>query len=57
VDVLLASVRQNATEGGWDPILLPSDSDEFDVTVEYIFSLMLKIIFSIFFFSYLEILR
>ena len=57
MDVLLASVRQNATEGGWDPILLPSDSDEFDVTVEYIFSLMLKIIFSIFFFSYLEILR
>nr|CAH0098529.1 unnamed protein product [Daphnia galeata] len=33
VDVLLASVRKNATDGGWDPILLPSDSDEFDVTL------------------------
>jgi hypothetical protein len=57
VDVLLASVRKNATDGGWDPILLPSDSDEFDVTVEHIFSWTLKKCSNKFCFSYLEILR
>ena len=36
VDKIFANVRKNATEGGWDPIRLPSDSAEFDVTVEYI---------------------
>ncbi|XP_046454195.1 uncharacterized protein LOC124201972 [Daphnia pulex] len=33
VDQILASVRNNATVGGWDPIRLPSDSDEFSVTL------------------------
>ncbi|EFX75772.1 hypothetical protein DAPPUDRAFT_323032 [Daphnia pulex] len=33
VDTILASVRNNATVGGWDPIRLPSDSDEFSVTL------------------------
>ncbi len=36
MDQILASVRNNATVGGWDPIRLPSDSDEFSVTVEYL---------------------
>jgi len=33
VDQILASVRNNATVGGWDPIRLPSDSDDFSVTL------------------------